>query len=380
MFSPSLTYLVLVSLCNKSVFSKPPSITSDKAIVVDWATKMWLGGDISRYLGGSTKKMPILKQRERHFDGDTGLSLLLPASCPANECDEATCSVEAPTAGQRNVFLLAKREDSEWEVKCALFDDVELPALYTQLPEARNLDGDDRTRGFTAAQPQQQKSSSTPTVKKTISIQGFGSDPEPAGLVVDSHNQGPVQASVDCEELFSSNAEKFFSDCCMRTGAAESDSRCVLKTLLQVMENQQKTDKAPTTTVRTTTKKISDGFGVTESDIYEEEELDASNTTATAVPADELFSPSESEKIVWSLTGQISTWRGKYFTVLGFFLVFLVIFLLIIAALIYKLRVAKDASPPSSPGAGSGCGGTSPGGDRAPLTPATQQAQTFQYQ
>ena len=177
---------------------------------------------------------------------------------------------------------------------------------------------------------------------KTPSIQGFGSDPEPAGLVVDSPSQGYVQASADCEQLFSSNAELFFSECCMRTGAAESDPRCVLKTLMQVMENQQKTAKAPTTTLRTTTKKISDGFGVTESDVFEEEELDSSNTTtAKAVPAEEFFSPSESEKVVWTLTGQISTWRGKYFTVLGFFLVFLVLFLLIIAALIYKLRVAK---------------------------------------
>jgi len=379
MFTPSLSCLVLVSLCIMMVFSQSPAITSDKAIVVDWVTKMWLGGDISRYLGGSTKKMPILKQRERLFEGDTGLSLLLPATCPSDECVQDTCSVESPPAGQRNVFLLARKEDSEWEVKCVLFDDVELPTLYTELPEARNLEGDDRTRGLSAEQPQQQKKSSSSPVKKTISIQGFGSDPEPAGLVVDSHNQGPVEASVDCEELFSSNAERFFSDCCMRTGAAESDSRCVLKTLVQVMENQQKAAEAPTTTVRTTTKKISDGFGVTESDIYEEEEFDASNTTAKAAPAEEVFSPSESEKIVWTLTGQISTWRGKYFTVLGFFLVFLVIFLLIIAALIYKLRAAKDASPPSSPGAGSGCGGTSPGDDRAPLTPATQQAQTFQY-
>jgi len=281
--------------------------------------------------------------------------------------------------GQRNVFTLAKNKDTEWEVNCVLFDDVELPFLITEVAEARSLGGqDDRTRGLAAVQSQQQKSSSTPV--KTPSIQGFGSDPEPAGLVVDSPSQGPVQATADCEQLFSSNAELFFSECCMRTGAAESDPRCVLKTLMQVMENQQKTAKAPTTTFRTTTKKISDGFGVTESDVFEEEELDASNTTTVeAVPAEEFFSPSESEKVVWTLTGQISTWRGKYFTVLGFFLVFLVLFLLIIAALIYKLRAAKDASPPSSPGASHGCGGPSPGDDRAPLTPATQQAQTFQY-
>ena len=262
---------------------------------------------------------------------------MLPESCPSDVCEQADCS-ETPGEGQRNVFTLAKK-DNAWEVKCVLFDDVELPTLITEVAEARSLGGeDDRTRGLTAVQPQQQKSSSTPV--KTPSIQGFGSDPAPV-LVVDSLSQGPVQASTDCEQLFGSNAELFFSECCMRTGAAESDPRCVLKTLMQVMQNQQKTAKAPTSTIRTTTKKISDGFGVTESDVYEEEELDASNTTAKAVPAEEFFSPAESEKVVWSLTGQISTWRGKYFTVLGFFLVFLVLFLLIIAALIYKLRAAK---------------------------------------
>merc|ERR1719470_119290 len=132
----------------------------------------------------TTKKMPILKQRGRLFEGDTGLSLLLPATCPSDECGQDTCSVESPPAGQRNVFLLARKEDSEWEVKCVLFDDVELPTLYTELPEARNLEGDDRTRGLSAEQPQQQKKSSSSPVKKTISIQGFGSDPEPAGLGV----------------------------------------------------------------------------------------------------------------------------------------------------------------------------------------------------
>ena len=61
--------MLVALLCNMSVFSKP--VTSDKAVLVDWVSKMWLEGDISRYLGGSTKKMPILKQREKLFDGDT---------------------------------------------------------------------------------------------------------------------------------------------------------------------------------------------------------------------------------------------------------------------------------------------------------------------
>lgn len=37
----------------------------------------------------------------------------------------------------------------------------------------------------------------------------------------------------------------------------------------------------------------------------------------------------------------ISSWKSKYFTVLGFFLVFLVIFVVVIVALIYKIRKSK---------------------------------------
>ena len=40
----------------------------------------------------------------------------------------------------------------------------------------------------------------------------------------------------------------------------------------------------------------------------------------------------------------ISSWKSKYFTVLGFFLVFLVIFVVVIVALIYKIRKSKVTS------------------------------------
>jgi hypothetical protein len=98
-------------------------------------------------------------------------SLLLPESCPSDVCLQAACS-ETPVVGQRNVFTLAKNVDKKWEVKCVLFDDVELPMLITGVAEARSLGGeDDWTRGLAAVQPQQQKSSSTPV--KTPSIQGL---------------------------------------------------------------------------------------------------------------------------------------------------------------------------------------------------------------
>ena len=41
----------------------------------------------------------------------------------------------------------------------------------------------------------------------------------------------------------------------------------------------------------------------------------------------------------------ISSWKSKYFTVLGFFLVFLAIFLIVIVLLIYKIRKSKVSNP-----------------------------------
>ena len=38
---------------------------------------------------------------------------------------------------------------------------------------------------------------------------------------------------------------------------------------------------------------------------------------------------------------KLSSWKSKYFTVLGFFLVFLAIFVIVIVALIYKIRKSK---------------------------------------
>ena len=42
----------------------------------------------------------------------------------------------------------------------------------------------------------------------------------------------------------------------------------------------------------------------------------------------------------------ISSWKSKYFTVLGFFLVFLAIFLIVIVFLIYKIRKSKVFKTP----------------------------------
>eukprot|EP00092_Neocalanus_flemingeri_P007798 GFUD01008419.1.p1 GENE.GFUD01008419.1~~GFUD01008419.1.p1 ORF type:complete len:407 (-),score=70.09 GFUD01008419.1:115-1335(-) len=399
--------LVLIVFCHSSAFAVSPSI-SKKAILLNWASRMWLDVDVSHYTCTEVKAIAVLRSRisENNFDSDTGLSLLLPDCCPEAKCDRSTCT-EVAGEDQTHKFVLSKTESGAWVVSCKLFNNIELPTSQGGTPEQRSaVGGDDSTRGLAATETQ----SYTPIVKP--SIQGFGSDPPQqgqggTGLVIEGGNlgavltttQAPTLSRVVCDSLFTTDAETFFAECCMKNGVAESDARCVLRTLLDKMEAQKKPATATTTFKSTTTakstiiKKTSLGFGITEADVVEE---DDASTTAKASPAEasldeapsakspaeEFFSPSESDKVVWSLTGQISSWRTKYFTVLGFFVVFLVFFLLIIAALIYKLRAAKASSPPTSPGAVAGSssyGAIGAQGDRAPLTPSTQQAQTFKY-
>eukprot|EP00092_Neocalanus_flemingeri_P096305 GFUD01122582.1.p1 GENE.GFUD01122582.1~~GFUD01122582.1.p1 ORF type:complete len:430 (+),score=82.15 GFUD01122582.1:71-1291(+) len=399
--------LVLIVFCHSSVLAVSPSI-SKKGILLNWASRMWQDVDVSLYTCPEIRATAVLRSRssEKNFESDTGLSLLLPDCCPEAMCDKSTCSGVAE-ADQKHKFVLSKIESDAWAVSCKLFNNIELPTSQGGTPEQRIGVGDDSTRGLVATRPQ-----ASATIAKPI-IQGFGSDPSQqgqngSGLVIEGGNlgavstttQAPTLSRVVCDSLFTTDAETFFAECCMKNGVAESDARCVLRTLLDKMEAQKKyatattTLKSTTTAKATTIKKTSLGFGITAADVVEED--DASTTaksppaeaspdefpTAKSPPAEEFFSPSESEKVVWSLSGQISSWRTKYFTVLGFFIFFLVFFLLIIAALIYKLRAAKASSPPTSPGAVAGSssyGAIGAQGDRAPLTPSTQQAQTFKY-
>merc|ERR1712212_424217 len=61
---------------------------------------------------------------------------------------------------------------------------------------------------------------------------------------------------------------------------------------------------------------------------------------------------------------QMSSWRSKYFVVLGFFLCFTIIFVIIISILCIKLKKAQSGNPGNvSPG---------PGCDTEPLTPQVQ--------
>ena len=48
-----------------------------------------------------------------------------------------------------------------------------------------------------------------------------------------------------------------------------------------------------------------------------------------------------SKVLFQEISGEMDGWKSKYFTILGFFLVFLLLFLIIIAVLVYRLRKNK---------------------------------------
>ena len=45
--------------------------------------------------------------------------------------------------------------------------------------------------------------------------------------------------------------------------------------------------------------------------------------------------------LIQNISGEMEGWKSKYFTILGFFLVFLLLFLVVIAVLVYRLRKNK---------------------------------------
>merc|ERR1712114_121906 len=102
-----------------------------------------------------------------------------------------------------------------------------------------------------------------------------------------------------------------------------------------------------------------------------------------------VYNKEAADVLFQEMSGELSGWKSKYYTCLGFFLVFFAFFLVTIAVLVYKLKKNKTDCPPVSPGASLSVPQQRPRGysaidgdtetERAPLTPATEQAQAFQY-
>jgi len=114
-----------------------------------------------------------------------------------------------------------------------------------------------------------------------------------------------------------------------------------------------------------TTTKMGGDYNETTTKIVETTETTAKyqkDTQSNDLDNGSLFSITDDEYT--GLFDEMSTWRNKYFVVLGFFLCFTIIFVIIVAILCIKLKKAQSGNPGNlSPG---------PGCDTEPLTPQVQ--------
>merc|ERR1719342_1910994 len=167
----------------------------------------------------------------------------------------------------------------------------------------------------------------------------------------------------------------------MDPNVTSEDGRCALDVITAKL--QEAKDKTSTTTTTTTTKSPVDASDLERSG--KSFDLDDENDTNNTM----VYNKEAADVLFQEMSGELSGWKSKYYTCLGFFLVFFAFFLVTIAALVYKIKKNKTVSPPASPGASLSVPQQRPRGysaidgdtetERAPLTPATEQAQAFQY-
>jgi len=374
---------ILVLVANEVVtFSPAPS---SKAKFIEWSTRLSMEVNLEEYLGGSETPLSVMKWKvsEKKFEGDVGIGLLLPSSCPSVKCDVSTCPV--PGGDQQSKFVMYRQEDRTWDVECRLFYDDELPLVDGGSVEQRSLSDSDSMRLDAKAFKTKMTPVVTPSIDDSFELKQVllgDSSVDSTTLTLES-NPNLYETSErtkakfndeSCEALFMADPKEFFYNCCMKTIAAEANPKCTI--MYGIIANKfggssGKHDVKKTKTNVEEAVKTSDAFGVTEKNV---ESIRLESKSLPNVEVDD---------VVWSLSNEISSWRSKYFVVLGFFLVFLIVFVLVVAVLIYKLRKKEEALPPSSPGASDSCTnqnfGNADDGENAPLTPAVSDEKSFKY-
>jgi len=386
-----------------------------KGHMVDWSLKMFdsFGDDVPAMFGASSS-ITIIRERKGVRDDvpdtdGTGLSALLSSDCSHASCVAARgtpeCLALAADDETHVTKLVIRRTGApatSWLLECRRFPRVLLPAPAGGTPGRRTLGDQGAERGRLATDlgtesPVQSPASevtTSPNIKipKIIDLQ----PPSPQISSSDSTEVKPITENPDlmetstrspdeCHTLFNTDPHTFHVECCLKAGAgvALRDHRCHLRQLLE------KTGDDSATT------EDSDSSAAVPNPVEFEEDISELGKTLDILEDEKERNVSDSKDnvIIEEITGQKENWRHKYFVVLGFFLVFLAFFLIAIAILVVKLKKNKTVSPPASPGG-------APGGlnltqqrargysaiededqdqDSAPLTPATQQAQAFQY-
>lgn len=385
--------------------------TSDhlKGQMFDWSIKMYNDfGPAVPLMFGDLGSVPIIRDRKgvrddfANNDG-TGLSALLPMDCKYKECVKARQSSQCtaiPADDELNMkkLVIRRREDYSWVVECRRFLKVVLPEEAGGTPGRRTLGDDEAERGRLTSNTSTEVAGTGATVTgaiikvpkvaglQTPSLQPVSTeDKNGSGLMEQEKVVTP--SPEECRNLFNTDLDEFHNECCLKAGPGVNlkDHRCSVKSLLEKAMAGQKP---------TVASDSSDD--VVNPVVFEEDVSDLGKTLDVLEDEAKKNEVEDGDSvIIEEITQQKDGWRHEYYVVLGFFLVFMALFLIVVAVLVYKL---KQNNKTMDVGVAQPSPGLAPGGlnltqqrargysaidddegDRAALTPATEQAQAFQY-
>jgi len=354
---------------------------------------------------GGSGSFTVLRERLDKADkawadhDKTGLSILLSYSCSHAKCTEVKNSqkcgalvgeVGNPTTSEYLMKLVLRRTnvvDGEWQLDCRKFLKVEIPEKDDGVPGARTVSGTERLG--TGRTPSTSSALGEKNVGSGNKVEFDVDSVEAPPPVFKDEEEEPVTGSTSSvpsndelctNTLFNHETQKFYDECCRKRSAEETDKRCDMEVIMAKLQALKDATSTTTTTTSTTTKSPVDASDLERSG--KSFDLDDENNTM-------VYNKEAADVLFQEMSGELSGWKSKYYTCLGFFLVFFAFFLVTIAVLVYKVKKNKTVSPPASPGASLSVPQQRPRGysaiegdtetERAPLTPATEQAQAFQY-
>merc|ERR1712029_676497 len=297
----------------------------------------------------------------------------------SQKCGVLVGEVGNPTTSEYLMKLVLRRTnvvDGEWQLDCRKFLKVEIPEKDDGVPGARTVSGTERPgRTPTSSALGEKNVGSGNKVEFDVD-----SVEEP---VTGSTSSVPSNEELCTNTLFNHETQKFYDECCRKRSAEETDKRCDMEVIMAKLQ-ALKDATSTTTTTTTTTKSPVDASDLERSG--KSFDLDDENNTMNNTM---VYNKEAADVLFQEMSGELSGWKSKYYTCLGFFLVFFAFFLVTIAVLVYKVKKNKTDCPPVSPGASLSVPQQRPRGysaidgdtetERAPLTPATEQAQAFQY-
>jgi len=271
----------------------------------------------------------------------------------------------------------------DWLLECRRFPKVVLPKQFGGTPGRRTVDAADR--GRLTSEVGSEASGSKASVKighATVtdlhppSLKASPTEQTVVSDEVEKKKEVVTPSPEECNKLFQADPYIFHEECCLKASSDIHlrDHRCHLRQLLEKAQA-----KELISSVKSSDTKKPVEF---EDDISE-----------LGKAHDQEDGEEKDDVLIEEITQQKEGWRHEYYVVLGFFLVFMAFFLIIVAVLVYKLKKNKTVTfaAPSTPGvAPAGLNLTQQRargysaieddqGDRAALTPATEQAQAFQY-